>query len=92
MMETPYTFASPEAMSCAPKRGGTGKRLFLMNHWIQRAAPSRADAGRVNARQFIVDRAERCKEERGQLPNFVSVDFASLGDVVGAATELNGLR
>ena len=39
MMETPYTFARPQDMSCAPKRGGNDKRLFLMNHWIQRAAP-----------------------------------------------------
>ncbi|MEX2256135.1 MAG: hypothetical protein WEC34_11910 [Acidimicrobiia bacterium] len=91
MMETPYTFASPDVMSCAPKRGGTGKRLFLMNHWIQKAAPSRVDAAQVNARRFIVERAEQCKEERGQLPNFISVDFASLGDVVGATAQLNGL-
>jgi hypothetical protein len=91
MMETPYTFASPEKMSCAPKRGGTGKRLFLMNHWIQKAAPSRSDAGEVNAPSFIVRRARQCAQVRGQLPNFVSVDFASIGDVVLATDRLNGV-
>jgi hypothetical protein len=91
MMETPYTFSSPDAMSCAPKRGGTGKRLFLMNHWIQKAAPSRSDAGQVNAERFIVRRARECERERGQLPNFVAVDFASIGDVVAATERLNGV-
>ena len=91
LMETPYTFDTPEKMSCEPNRGGTGKPLFLMNHWIQKAAPSRADAGVVNDPDFIVRRARRCEKERGQLPNFIAVDFASIGDVVAATNRLNGV-
>ena len=63
-----------------------------MNHWISRAAPDRADARLLNAREAIVARARRCAEERGQLPDFVAVDFFSLGDLMGAVDELNGVE
>ncbi len=56
-METPYTFTKPSEFSCAKGRGGNGKRLFVMSHFITRAAPSRGDAGRVNASAAIVERA-----------------------------------
>ena len=46
----------------------------------------------VNTREFLLDRARRCQSERGMLPNILAVDFAMTGDVVGAATELNGLN
>lgn len=79
-------------MSCAPNRGGTGKQLFLMNNWIQRDAPSRSDAGTVNATQFLVDRAHRCTAQRGNAPNFVAVDFSTIGGLTDAVDELNGVR
>lgn len=91
MMETPYTFRGPTEMSCEPFRGGRGKPLFLLNHWIQRAAPSRVDAGTVNEADFIVDRARRCAKERGALPNFIAVDFVNVGDVFGATNRINDL-
>jgi hypothetical protein len=91
-METPYTFTKASEFSCRRGRGGTGKRLFVMSHFITRAAPSRTDAAVVNTRASIVDRARRCAERRGRLPNFISVDFATLGDVNGAVDTLNGVR
>ncbi|MDQ1433109.1 MAG: hypothetical protein QOF40_3711 [Actinomycetota bacterium] len=91
-METPFTFRNPGAFSCAPNRGGTSKRLFVMNHFITRAAPSRNDAAVVNARDAIVSRARRCARLRDRSPNFVQVDFSTLGDVHGAIDELNRIR
>jgi hypothetical protein len=88
-METPYTFPTSRAFSCKKQRGGNHKRLFVMNHFITRAAPSRSDAALVNDRAAIVDRARRCAQVRGRPPNFVQVDFATLGDVNGAVDELN---
>ena len=32
--ETPYHFSKQEEFSCRANRGGDGKSLFLMNHWI----------------------------------------------------------
>ncbi|WP_306320244.1 MULTISPECIES: PI-PLC domain-containing protein [unclassified Streptomyces] len=91
-METPFTFRSPDQMSCVPHRGGDDKRLFLMNHFITNNGGSRIDAGTVNARRFVLDRAERCERERGRPVNFVAVDYATIGDARGAVDALNARR
>lgn len=91
-METPFTFASPEAMSCVPHRGGTGKRLFLLNNFVTDKGGSRIDAGTVNAREWILDRARTCEARRGRPVNFVAVDYATIGDAAGAVAVLNATR
>jgi len=63
-METPFTFTSPEAMSCVPNRGGTDKRLFLLNNFVTDKGGSRIDAGTVNARDFVLDRVRTCEAVR----------------------------
>ncbi|GIU88365.1 MAG: hypothetical protein KatS3mg009_2880 [Acidimicrobiia bacterium] len=90
--DTPFGFAEPEDMSCAPNRGPADAPLFLMNHWLTRAAPDRKAAALVNTREAVVERARRCAAERGRLPNLVAVDFFTIGDVRGAVDVLNGLR
>jgi hypothetical protein len=94
MQETPYEFAEPEDFSCAANRGDPDASLFLLNHWVSRpsSAPDRATAARVNARDVLVDRARACERERGLLPNYVAVDFYSLGDLIGAVDTLNGVE
>ena len=92
IQDTPYGTTSPEDFVCRRARGPADASLFLLNHWVRREAPDRADAAVVNARQFIVDRARECAAERGQLPDFIAVDFFSIGDVIGAVDELNGVR
>ncbi|MFF1838400.1 hypothetical protein ACFVXE_29975 [Streptomyces sp. NPDC058231] len=91
-METPFSFRSPEQMSCVPHRGGTGKRLFLLNHFITVAGGSRLDAGKVNARAWVLDRARRCERQRGGPVNFVAVDYTTIGDARGAVDTLNTER
>ncbi len=91
-METPFAFTSASAMSCEPNRGGTGKRLFLLNHFITASGGSRLDAGEVNTRQFLLDRVHRCEAERSSPVTFVAVDYASLGDTEGAVEALNAER
>jgi hypothetical protein len=91
-METPYTFRKASAFTCKANRGGRNKQLFVMNHFITRAAPSRSDAAAVNQVDAIVKRARRCKDVRGQIPNFVQVNFSTLGDVPRAIDVLNGLE
>ncbi|MEV8311997.1 hypothetical protein AB0P36_32970 [Streptomyces flavidovirens] len=51
-METPFGFRSPEEMTCLPNRGGTGKRLFLLNHSSSPIAgqADSAPAGSTDAR------------------------------------------
>jgi hypothetical protein len=92
MQETPYFFQGPDDFSCVMNRGDPAASLFLMNHWVQRIAPDRADAVNVNRRDAIVDRALECERERGQMPNYVAVNFSSIGDLIGAVDTLNGVR
>jgi hypothetical protein len=90
--ETPYAFPTPEAMSCAPNRGGPANSLFLVNHFIERVPPLPSAAAPVNTREFLVARARRCQSERGGLaPTVLAVDFYRTGDLFAAVRELNGL-
>ncbi|MFE9600310.1 hypothetical protein [Streptomyces hokutonensis] len=91
-METPFAFRTPDAMSCVAHRGGSDKRLFLLNHFITVDGGSRLDAGEVNARRFVLDRVHRCERERGRPVNFVAVDYATIGDAGGAVASLNSER
>ncbi|MEV7909990.1 PI-PLC domain-containing protein [Streptomyces griseus] len=91
-METPFAFRNPSEMTCAPHRGGTGKQLFLLNHFITNAGGSRLDAGRVNARDWVLERTRACEAERGSPVTFIAVDYTTVGDALGAVNELNSHR
>lgn len=104
MRETPYSFndreiemlTSPQGQveSCRANRGGNTGGLFLMNHWIlgNGVSPRVEFAEAVNTREVLVNRARVCETVRGKLPTILAVDFLGVGDVVGAARELNGLK
>jgi hypothetical protein len=90
--ETPGTVHAPEDFSCAPKRGTAKGGLFMINNWIETTpAPRPSNAEIVNQRDFLLRRARECRRERGMMPNIIAVDFAGIGDVVGAVRVLNGL-
>ncbi|MFD5460587.1 PI-PLC domain-containing protein, partial [Streptomyces olivaceus] len=91
-METPFAFRSPDEMSCLPNRGGSDKRLFLLNHFVTAGGGLRLDAGVVNSRQRVLERAHNCERQRGRPVNFVAVDYATIGDALGAVDELNAER
>ncbi len=95
-METPYTFGSAGELaspaSCVKNRGGVGKPLFQLNHWVEKLPRSPSTAEKVNDLDFLLDRARRCGKLRNDaLPNIVAVDYYNKGDVVDAAEVLNGL-
>jgi hypothetical protein len=88
--ETPYGFASPEDFTCTPNRGGTGKPLFLLNHWVAGEGSKRLeDAKLVNTRDFLTERLAACQRERGRQPGILAVDFVDMGDTVAVVTDLN---
>jgi hypothetical protein len=91
MQDTPLDARTPDDLSCRPNRGPIDAPLFLLNHWIQRKAPDRADAVTINSKQFILERVRRCEQLGRPRANFIAVDFFSLGDVLGAVDELNGV-
>ena len=90
--ETPYQFATPKEMTCAPNRGEATNPLFLVNHFIESVPPRPTAAVPVNEVEFLVTRARRCRRERHHLPTILAVDFWRTGGVVQAARVLNGLE
>ena len=90
--ETPFQFKKPNQMSCRPNRGKSTNSLFLVNNWIDTdPTPRPTNAKKVNAYDFLLDRAKRCERKRGRFPNVLAVDFWQQGDVFGVTETLNGL-
>lgn len=89
--DTPYTFPTVESFSCAPNRGPDDAPLFLLNHWLANFSSLVTDSQRVNVSDVLLTRAEQCRDERGQIPNFVAVNFVAIGDVYEVVDALNGV-
>lgn len=101
VQETPFRFDRPAELidrdllpaSCRPNRGTPDSSLFLVNHWIDTSpAPRPSNAARVNTRDALLARIDRCEEQRDLLANLVAVDFYREGDLFGAVRELNRER
>lgn len=89
--DTPYSFKTVDEFSCALNRGSQDNDLFLLNHWLGNPLPTEKLAAAANAYDVLSARAKQCAQEGGQLPNFVAVDFYSIGDLFQVVNELNGL-
>jgi hypothetical protein len=90
MEETPYEFASVDDFTCAPNRGGTGKPLFLVNHWIREPGHKPLDdAAVVNSRDVLTDRIAECRQVRDRQPGILAVDFVDVGDLFPVINDLN---
>jgi hypothetical protein len=92
IQETPFDFRKPSDMTCRGGRGNRADALFLINNWINTdPTPKPTNAAKVNARKFLVDRAQKCQRQRDAFPNILNVDFYKDGDLFGAVDELNGV-
>ena len=58
----------------------------------RRNAQNGSDAAAINAYDFLLGRAQQCAAQRGQIPNFVAINFYLNGDVLAVVDELNGVR
>ncbi|MEZ4473484.1 MAG: hypothetical protein R3F60_22390 [bacterium] len=87
--ETHFHVEAVEDFTCAPNRGNPMNSLFILNHFLTRpiALPALAE----EANPTLGGHAEACQAEAGRLPNFVTVDFARIGDPLGVVRALNGL-
>jgi len=89
--ETHWHWEDPAEMNCDPNRGDPAHSLFILNHFITDPIASEEDATQVNQEDFLWERAKDCQEESGQIPNFVTVDFYSVGGAQNVVNRLNGL-
>jgi hypothetical protein len=87
--DTSFNVTDPSKFDCALNRGKASNPFLLLNHWVARAVPSRDDAASVNAFGFLMKRARLCWAERGQIPNFIAVNFYDVGDVFRVVDALN---
>lgn len=88
--ETPFTFAQIRDFSCARKRGGDGRPMFLINHWLRPdGPPDPAEASKVNSRATLLDRFRACAAARQRLPNVIAADFTEVGDLYATVRDLN---
>jgi len=74
---------------CAPNRGTPGADLFILNHFITATAGSPILAAEVNFEPDLGDRALLCGGIHGQIPNFVTVDYYDVGDLLTAVDRVN---
>jgi len=94
-VETNFSFTAASQFesvaSCAANRGSVANPLFILNHFLTNpfAAPTLAES--VNFNPLLRERALACEAEMDKLPNFLTVDFQSLGDLYDVARELNQL-
>ena len=75
--------------SCAPSRGDDDSPILMLNHWVDGFPPRPSANARVNSKEEIVARAERCERRRRLPVSLIAVDHYNLGGVVAAAAELN---
>lgn len=76
---------------CEPNRGDPANPLFILNHFLTNPAALPSLAKEANANPGFHELAFQCREESGSIPNFVTVDFYSIGDVFDVVDALNGL-
>lgn len=88
--DTPYSFTNTSEFSCDLNRGSKENDLFLMNHWLSAPLSDPKLAAVANEYSVLSGRAKQCAMEGGQIPNFVAVDFYSIGALIQVVDELNG--
>ena len=89
--ETTWDNDVPEDLNCEITRGSPDNPLFNLNHFVSNPLPEPCQAATVNFNPFFLDRVMDCWEETGHIPNFVTVDFYSVGDVLAVVDALNGV-
>ncbi len=88
--ETPYNFKNAAAFNCTPNRGGTGKDVLIVNHWINPGGlPDPIVANATNSAKVLTKRFQECITERRKVPNVFAVNFTSSGDLFKTVTRFN---
>jgi hypothetical protein len=90
VQDTPYANPTVANLTCRLERGSPTDTILLINHWLGGVTSLVTDARKINARDVLLPELRRCESERGQLPNFVAVNFYDLGDLFSVINTLNG--
>jgi len=94
--DTEYVFQNISAIenidtSCRVTRGASGlQALFNVNSFV--TPPNPISAQTINAKDFMLNRLEKCSSATGLSPNFAFVDFWSEGDLPEVAQIVNAKK
>jgi hypothetical protein len=93
-VETSYSVKKIKHFSLKSNRGKLENDLFILNHFIIRkiGTGNRKKAKKVNTYSFLKNRIEDLATTHNRIPNFVCIDFSSIGDGKRIVEELNGKR
>lgn len=86
-----YAAETAADFTCAADRGEETNAIFIMNHFLTRTISTEAMAAMVNPYEVLAPRVAQCWTETGKRPNFVTVDYYEIGDVLRVVDELNGV-
>jgi hypothetical protein len=89
--DTPYAAQTKDDLKCEVGRGDARNALFIFNHFLTSPTADKKLADQVNHNPFFIERAQSCAAQTGDLPNFVTVDFYDVGDVLDVTRTLNGI-
>ncbi|GAP83101.1 putative tat pathway signal sequence [Rosellinia necatrix] len=98
-IETPFDPHEDALSGCnvdRPAGASADGRLILANHNRNNAVfgidlPDLANAGDTNSVASITAQTNNCKQQLGRVPNVVLLDYVSVGEVIDAQNQLNGV-
>lgn len=87
--DSPYYHEKISDFQC----GDPGDRpLYNLSHFLYGPHAHPGMAAKANREKVIVGRARDCWRQTGKRPNFIMVDFYSVGDVITAVDKLNTME
>jgi hypothetical protein len=89
--DNPYAAETVDDFTCALNRGREGNDLYILNRFLTNPVAYPALAEQANVNPGFIGFAERCRQESGQQPNWVTVDFYDIGDLLAVVDQLNGV-
>lgn len=82
-------------LTCEFNRGSAENELFILNNFITHASFGFGlidSAMLINEYDFLYNYCEQCIEEKGKIPNFISVDFYEVGEGLAVTQAINALN
>jgi len=92
--ETHYSNNSQADFSCNTNRGDSNNDLFIFNHFITHSVLGTGvfdSSAVINQYNYLLNRFQECQAYHNKLPNFITVDFHDIGNVIEVVNYLNDL-
>ncbi len=92
VQDTPFTNPTAADLTCSLNRGTRTHPLFLVNYWLSNFQSLVTDSRKINAFDKLWPYLAKCRRQRGQIPNYIAVNFFNEGNLFRAVDRLNGVR